>query len=108
VRRTSRSFNLHAPVDTVLDRVVRELEGSDGETTRTGNLVRFTFRDEPPPPWWWSRDSDFLRHRDDGREFEVAAVETSVGLSHVTISGRIMKQEAAALETTLKDAFPTS
>jgi hypothetical protein len=40
--------------------------------------------------------------------FEVAAVETSVGLSHVTISGRIMKQEAAALETTLKDAFPTS
>jgi hypothetical protein len=108
VPRTTRSFDLHASVDTVLDRVVQELEGSDGETTRIGNLVRFTFRDEPLAPLWVSFSSRFWRHADDGREFEVAAVETDVGLSRVTIRGRIFKQEAEALEATLRAVFSTS
>lgn len=98
----------------MIDRVVKELEWSrQGETTRTGNTVTFTFRSEPNERvGWFTLEGDllsgFLSKRDDNREFEVVAVDRDAGICQVTISGRIMREEADALVTALESAFPTS
>lgn len=114
--RTIRSFRVRASSKSVIDRVVKELEWSrQGETTRTGNTVTFTFHSEPSESdWgWWDLQeggllSGLLSKRDDNRKFEVVAVDRNAGICQVTISGRIMREEADALVAALESAFPTS
>lgn len=112
--RTVRSFRVRASSESVIDRVVKELEWSRGETSRTGNTVTFTFRSDPDESdWGWLAPegvllSGLLSKRDDNREFEVVAVDRDAGICHVTISGRIVREEADALVATLESAFPTS